>query len=216
MALAVQERAFDVGDALARFGDHPLSSKLLLQGFICRCRDMADGGRQIMAIHVPGDFIDLQSFPLKVMDHDLVALTPGKVAVVSHADLNRVTEAHPHLTRLLWMATLIDASIHREWLVTFGRREAVARVAHLLCEIYLRLEIGELTHGYSFDFPISQSTLADTLGLSTVHTNRVIQRLRATGFVTWEKGRVEIRNWPELVALAEFDPTYLHLVKEPR
>lgn len=214
--LPLIEKSHAAFETLARFGDHPTTSKLLLSGFICRCRDLTDGGRQIMSIHVPGDFLDLQSFPLKVMDHDLLTLSPVRVGIVAHEDLNRVTEAHPHLTRLLWMATLIDAAIHREWLVTFGRREAVARAAHLLCEIYLRLNIGGLTRGYGFDFPLNQSTLADMLGLSTVHTNRVVQRLRATGLVSWDRGRVEIRDWDGLVALAEFDATYLHLEKVPR
>ncbi|HEU4986027.1 MAG TPA: Crp/Fnr family transcriptional regulator [Rhizobiaceae bacterium] len=191
-------------------------SILLIEGLCARCKIMRDGTRQIASLHIDGDFIDLHSFVLKVMDHTIVALTQCRIAIVPHERLKLITERYPHLTRLLWLNTVIDAAIHREWLVSVGRRTVQASLAHLLCEMYLRLQAVGKVAGWSFALPVTQADLGDMLGLSVVHVNRNVKKLRETGFITWEGSRITIRNWDRLTELAEFDPTYLNLQVEAR
>ena len=128
----------------------------------------------------------------------------------------KVTEQFPHLTRLLWLLTLLDGAIHREWLVGMGRLSAQQRTGHLICETYIRLRAIGLASGESFPFPVTQIALADALGISTVHVNRVIQDLRQSGLIQWENGTVTILDWPRLLEMSQFDDGYLHLVQEPR
>jgi CRP-like cAMP-binding protein len=201
---------------LVRDGDRPSESNLVLEGFTCRYKLLPDGQRQITAIHIPGDFVDLHSFILKKMDHGVAALTPCKIAYFPHEALRRITESHPHLARLLWLSTLIDAGIYREWLVGMGRRSSPGQMAHLFCEMLLRLRVVGLTEGSSFQFPLTQEELGDALGLSLVHVNRTVQQLRREGLITWEGRTVTINDLEHLQQLANFDPTYLHLEHEAR
>jgi CRP-like cAMP-binding protein len=201
---------------MVREGDRPTESTLLLEGFAARYKLLSNGKRQITALHVPGDFVDLHSFLLKKMDHAVMALTPCRVSLFPHEGLRVITEKHPHLGRLLWLNTLIDGAIHREWLVAMGRRPALNQIAHLLCELSLRLQAVGLTQDNSFRLPLTQAELGDALGLSTVHVNRVIQQLRADGSVTWRGETIIIDDWPRLKEIAEFDLTFLNLDNEPR
>jgi CRP-like cAMP-binding protein len=215
---AMIERTKDIasGEDLVREGDKPNHSILLLSGFAARYTLVDDGRRQIMAVHVTGDFVDLHSFVLKTMDHSVGALTRCKIALVPHDFLQGITERLPHLTRLLWLDTLVDASTHREWIVGMGRRSALEQLAHFVCELYVRLEVLGLVDGGSFELPLTQTDLGDALGLSLVHINRTVRELRESGLVTWRGAQVTIKNWDKLVALAQFDPTYLHLNREGR
>lgn len=192
-------------------GSKPTDSTLLLKGFVARYRMMAGGKRQILGIHVEGDFVDLHSFLLKRMDHGIFTMTPCTVASVPHTRLTEITERFPHLTRMLWLSTLIDAAIHREWIVGLGRRTAIAKLGHLICELFVRLSVVGATKGHSFQVPITQEELADCLGLSIVHLNRSLKELRAKGLLTWQATAVTIEDWPKLKELAEFDPSYLSL-----
>jgi CRP-like cAMP-binding protein len=209
-------RSFAADEDIVREGDRPSESSLLLEGISCRYRLLSNGRRQITALHVPGDFVDLHSFLLKTMDHGVSAITPCRYALVPHEALRVITEKHPHLTRMLWLLTLIDAAIHREWITGMGRRSALGQAAHLLCELFRRLEAVGLTEGNTFRFPLSQSEIGDTLGLSAVHVNRVIQELRSGGLVNWRGDLVTIEDFDRLADVAEFDPTYLHLNREAR
>jgi len=209
-------REVPADDDMVREGDRPTDSTLLLEGFAARYKLLRNGKRQITAIHVPGDFVDLHSFLLKTMDHGIMALTPCRTCLFPHEGLRDITERMPHLGRLLWLNTLLDGAIHREWLVAMGRRPALSQVAHLVCELFLRLQTVGLTEGYSFRLPLTQVELGDALGLSTVHVNRTIQELRANGLVTWRGDMVRIEDWPRLQQSAEFDPTFLNLQNEPR
>lgn len=201
---------------LVREGDRPDHSTLLVNGFTTRYRVLKRGQRQITAIHVPGDFVDLHSFPLKEMDHSVGALTDCDVVTVSHRALVEITEQYPHLTRLLWLSTLLDGAIHREWLVGIGRRSATQQLAHLVCEFFERLRIVDLVDGMRFHFPVTQVQLADVLGMSAVHVNRTLQELRGQRFFTWEGPMISITDWDGLQRFAEFDPLYLHVRQEPR
>jgi len=190
-------------------------SVLLLEGLLCRYKDLSDGQRQITELHVPGDFADLHSFTLKRLDHNIMTITPCRVAIVPHEKLEDITERFPHLTRLYWFTTNMDAAIHREWEVSLGRRTAMSRIAALFCEMKLRLEVVGLTEGPSYEFDITQTDLAECVGLTPIHVNRTLKELRERGLVQFKSGRVTISDWDGLVTVAEFDPAYLYLGKLP-
>jgi CRP-like cAMP-binding protein len=213
---AGDDRVYPAGSDIVREGERPENSTLVIEGFSTRYRLLSDGQRQITAIHIPGDFVDLHSFILKEMDHSVGALTRCRIITFPHERLLRITEQYPHLTRVLWLMTLLDSAIHREWLVAMGRRSASEQMAHLICELYVRLGIIAQTNGDSFQLPITQTELGDTLGLSAVHVNRVLQELRSENLFTWQGQTVRILDWPRLQQRAEFDPRYLHLTTERR
>ena len=191
-------------------------SILLVEGLVCRYKDLADGQRQIMEIHVPGDFIDLHGFLLKRLEHHLGSLTPVRLATVPHEKLRAITERHPHLARMLWFSTLLDAAIHRERILSVGRRSAISRIAHLICELYLRLEVIGLAEDGRYRLPLTQTDLADASGLTAVHVNRMLKQLRDQNLLTFRHGDVVIHEWERLQRLAEFDDGYLYLERRPR
>lgn len=201
---------------VVREHDRQTKSHLLLEGWAGRYVTLADGRRQIVALHMPGDFVDLHSFPLQIMDHSVTTFTPCRIALAPHDRLRAVTARHPHLARLLWLSTLIDAAILRQWLVGSGKRSTLEQTAHLFCELFVRLQLTGRTDGQAFLFPLSQAELADCLGVSAVHANRVLQELRASAVLAWRGRHVEILDWGRLQTLAEFDPVYLNLVDSPR
>jgi CRP-like cAMP-binding protein len=194
------------------YTDHSI---LLLSGFTARYSTLSDGRRQITEINVAGDFVDLHSLLMKQMDHGVVTLTPCIIAHAPHSRLRKLTEDHGHLTRLLWLDTIIDAAIHRQWLVAMGRRSGLGHLAHLVCELFTRLSAVGLNDGQTFHMPLTQTVLSDALGLSTVHVNRLIAELRREGLVRWSNPQIEILDWPRLAQIAEFDPTYLRLHSQP-
>jgi CRP-like cAMP-binding protein len=204
-------RRFERGQDMIRQYASPHESTLLLAGLAGRRVTLASGAAQVTAIQVPGDFVDLHSFVLPRLDHSVVALTNCTVASAPHAALRRLTERFPQMARALWFLTMVDAAIHRQWLVMVGRRDALERMAHLLCEINLRLADAGLAQDGRFHLPLTQAEMADVLSLSTVHVNRVLQQLRRLGLLVWAQGQVEIRDPAALAGLAEFDPTYLVL-----
>lgn len=195
----------------------PLSeSMLIVSGYVARYKDLSDGQRQITDIQIAGDFTDLHGFVLKRLEHHIGALTPVCAAFVPHAALTRISEEQPHLLRMLWMSTLIDAAVQRERLLSIGRRSALARIAHLFCELFVRLELVKRTDGNTFPFPATQLDVADAAGLTSVHVNRMLRELRDEGLMTFRNGMVEIHDLARLKKVAEFDPTYLFLRSEPR
>ena len=210
---AAVSHSIDVrADRLAvRQGEIMDHSMILLSGIAARRKDMRDGRRQYTELHVPGDFTDLHSFTLKYLEHDIVALSDCSFALVPHERLKQITERHPHLGRVLWFSTNLDAAIHREWIVSLGSRSAIARMAHLFCEMFIRLEIVGLTRGPSYDLPISQQELGEMLGVTSVHANRTLQQLRKQGLVEFAGGLVTIRDVGALKQKAEFDASYLYL-----
>ncbi len=207
-------RVVEADEDILREGDRPAESSLLLDGFAARYKIVSNGRRQISAIHVAGDFIDLHSFLLKTMDHGVLALTNCRIALVPHATLEKITDEYPHLTRLLWLSTLIDGAIHREWLTAMGRLSATAHMAHLICELYLRLKTIGRAEGDTIQLPVTQAELGDTLGLSTVHVNRVLQELRKEGLIRFQGDALTILDWVQLKKVGEFTSTYLSLQNE--
>jgi len=192
-------------------GDAPDHVHVVLKGFACRYKLLADGGRQIMAWLVPGDFCDLQVSILGEMDHSIATLTPSTIGFVPRDRLSALAANSPGLTRALWWATLVDESVLGEWLVSMGRRPAAQRIAHMFCEVHRRLEAVGLAPNATFDFPLSQADLADSAGLSAVHVNRVVQQLRETRQIVWRRRVLQVLDPLALEAFAGFDPNYLHL-----
>jgi len=215
-AAADQRVGFAAGEDLVVEGSRPAHSMLVADGFTCRYRLLSTGERQLTAIHLPGDFVDLHSFLLKQMDHSVGALTDCTIITFPHERLVKVTERFPHLTRLLWLLTLLDGSIHREWLVGMGRLSAPQRTAHLFCELYTRLSALGLASNFQFNLPVTQAAVADAVGISAVHINRVLQEMRQTSLISWDGGLVRILDWNALAEAADFDDLYLHLIQEPR
>lgn len=196
---------------LVRAGEQLHFSTLVVAGLICRYKDLSNGQRQITAIHVPGDFADLHGFTLKHLDHNVMALSPCTIAKSPHDRIQKVCEDFPRLARLFWFSTNLDACIHREWEVSLGRRTALERTAHLLCELHVRLGMIGLAHSNIYALPLTQTELAECLGLTSVHVNRVLRELREAGLVEFRSGQVTINNFEGLKRAAEFDPAYLYL-----
>ena len=150
------------------------------------------------------------SLQLKTMDHSLGTLTPCKLGFIQHDPMRELLRQHPRLTDVFWRDTLIDASIFREWMLGLGRRDAKTRVAHLFCEMVMRLRAVGLEQDNSVPLPLTQNEVGDALGLSTVHVNRTLQELRGENLVEWENGVLTVLDWEGLKLTGEFDPTYLH------
>lgn len=207
---------FPAGKTLVRAGATLSHSMLVVDGFLARYKDLADGARQIQEIHVGGDFTDLHGFILKRLDHNVGTLTRARIAMVPHEALLRISEDEPHLSRLLWFSTLLDSAIQREKIVSVGRRAALARLAHMLCELHVRLDIAGLAQDGSFALPLTQLDLGDAAGLTSVHVNRMLKQLRDDRLVTARGGTVTIHDAQRLRQIAEFDPAYLYLDRRPR
>jgi CRP-like cAMP-binding protein len=216
LGAASSEVDFEAGKDIVKEGARPNACSLVVSGLAARYIVLAGGGRQFTALHVPGDFVDLQSLLLKRMDHAVLALAPTRIARVPHAALRQITIDFPHLARLLWLMTLVDGAIHREWILSMGRRQAPARLAHLICELFVRFRAVGKADGLSFSLPLTQAQMGDVLGISAVHLNRTLQELRREGLISWQGHAVTIKDWQRLQSLAEFDPAYLSLERAPR
>jgi CRP-like cAMP-binding protein len=195
---------------LIRRGDAPRSLYLIVEGWGCHYRDLEDGRRQIVDFAIPGDLCDLNLFILDRMDHSIGAITRMKVAEIGREVFHRVITNFPNITTALWWQELVSKSIHREWIVNVGQRDANERIAHLICEMFLRLESVGLTDGYCCDFPLTQSDIADATGLTSVHVNRTIQELRRRDLIILERQRLTIPDMAALQAASLFNPEYLH------
>ncbi|MEC3909352.1 Crp/Fnr family transcriptional regulator [Sphingobium sp. CR2-8] len=192
-------------------GDRLDQSLLLLEGFMSRYIDDRNGLRQLVAVHVPGDFVDLHAFPLKVLDHDVATMTAATVAIVPHDEIDAISRDHPDMMRKLWFSTLIDAAIHRAWLFRLGRLDAVGRVAHFISETNVRLMSAGLSDGRRFALGLIQSDLAEICGLTNVHINRVLRQLREEKLCVFRSSLVDILEPEQLAVRGQFHPAYLYI-----
>src|SRR5829696_9324123 len=199
---------------IVREGDRPTRSCALLEGFAAMFKVTAEGKRQITAFYIPGDIPDLQSLHLEVLDTSLATLTPCKVGFIQHEALQDLCERCPRIASALWRQTLIDASVFREWTVNVGRREAYARIAHILCELMVRMKAVGLGQDHTVQIPITQNEFADATGLSNVHVNRVLQALRSDGLILLKGDTLQVLDWDQLKQAGDFDATYLHLQRK--
>ena len=210
-ALPLTYRTLEPASYLVREGEPPENCALLLTGFAYRHKVTGDGERQIMSVHMPGEFLDLQNSLLDVADHNVQALTRCDIAAVPVAALRALAEDHPAVGRAMWIETLIDAAIFREWIVNVGRRDSISRISHLLCELALRLEAAGLSRDYRYEIPLTQEQVADCTGLTPVHVNRVLKELGRMGLIEREKRSVSILHWERLQEIGDFNTRYLHL-----
>jgi len=204
-----RHRLVDAGHLIVDAYAPAKSCSLILEGFAARYRILSNGRRQISALHLPGDFVDLHDFLLARTTQGVVALSPCRLATIDHETLKMAASAQNQLTQLLWADALVDAEVAREWLVAMGRRSALGRLAHLICEVCVRLKVAGKARRMTFPLPLTQSDLADTLGLSVVHVNRVLKILRTQRLILLEDYTVTILDWNELTHLAEFEASYL-------
>jgi CRP-like cAMP-binding protein len=209
-AAAEGERAYRSRSVIVRTGEPVTVSTLLLDGFMCRYMDDRAGHRQLVAIHVPGDFVDLHGFPMGHLDHDVATIGPVRVVCWKHNDLEAVLAHRPKLTRMLWFSTLLDAAMHREWIFRLGRLDAIGRIAHLLSELDARLAMVGLSVDGRYRLPLTQADLGEACGLTGVHVNRVLRALRERDLALFRGGEVSILDRAGLRAVAEFDPLYLY------
>lgn len=210
-ALPMRQELVRADQAILRDGDRPKRSCLLVEGLACNAKVTRGGKRQILAFHLPEDMPDLTSLHLEVRDSDTWAMTDCTLAFVDHRDLDRFCDAHLRLSKFLWRSTLIDASVHREWTLNVGQRDGLSRMAHLLCEMMLRMEaIGRAREGRC-ELPLTQHDLGEATGLSSVHVNRVLQELRRQDLIAFTRGQLTIHDWDGLAEVADFRADYLHL-----
>lgn len=196
--------------SIIREGDRPDHVHLMVEGWAARYKSLPDGSRQITAFLIPGDFCDLHVTILSEMDHSISTLTHAKVVSVPRGKMDELT-ARPHLTRAFWWSTLVDEAVLRAWLVNVGRRDAFEAIAHLMCELYLRLRTVGLTTDHSFELPLTQEEIGDALGLTPVHVNRVLRRMRADGLITLNRGALTIHDYRRLEIASGFNANYLHI-----
>jgi CRP-like cAMP-binding protein len=184
-------------------------STMLIEGFILRTIIERDR-RYIVGFHVPGDFVDLHAFALKRLDHEVVTIGHTKVGYSSHERIGHIHETEPHLSRLLWFSTLLDAAVQRQWTLKLEQLKASRRVAHRLSEIWRRLEMVGLGRSNGFRSPLTQTDLADMCGTTPIHMNRALSELRREDVVEFRRGLVIVRDRARLEQHADFDPAYLY------
>lgn len=186
------------------------ASTLLVEGMMSRFIDDRFGMRQRVAVHLPGEFVDLHAYPTGELDYSVGSLTASKVAILPHAALRHILDPRPELTRKLWFSTLLDGAMHRAWLFRLGRLDGVGRIAHFLSETNTRLEAAGLSDGRRFALGLTQSDVGEICGLTTVHTNRVIRQLREAGLCVVRSSMVEIHDREGLARRGDFSPGYLY------
>jgi CRP-like cAMP-binding protein len=192
-------------------GDGTDRLHVVLDGWACRYRMPGDGRRQFPALLVPGDICDLDGFLLRRVHYGIAALTPCTVATLAHARLRAIMDESPAIRDVFWWLTFVENSVSVEWTTGLGRRSATERLAHLLCELLVRLATVGLTEDNGYALPLTQEELADALGVSTVHVNRTLQELRALGLIRLEGRRLTVHDWEGLKDLSGFSPDYLHV-----
>lgn len=205
---------FEAKDDVIREGDRPKHVQIIVEGWACRYKHLEDGRRQIVSLLLPGDICDMNVFVLREMDHFIGALTPLVVAHVTREKFEETTLGHPRLMQALWWESLVTAAVQREWSVNLGQRTAFERILHLLCEIYLRMRAAGRAKGLTCEFPLTQTSVADITGLSTVHVSRTLQAIREEGIVEIRKRTLVIPDLDALMEASLFSANYLHLDRE--
>jgi CRP-like cAMP-binding protein len=209
--LPIAVRNYAANEVIVAQGAKTTNCCLVLDGFLAREKAANMSDRQIISFYVPGDIPDANTLHLPKMDHNLIGIGPAVVGFIPHQSINDMLAQSPELLHAFWRETLIDAALLRQWVVNLGQREGIARVAHLLCELAMRLDAVGLLRDRSLPIPWTQVDIADATGMSAIHANRIIQDLRTRGVVQWETRHVRIIGWEQLRTIAGFTSDYLHL-----
>ena len=210
MSLPFTRRTFGKDAYIVREGEHATECSVILQGMAFRQKLLRDGARQIISFHIPTEFVDLQNGLLAIADHSVQSLNRAVVAAIPRSAVIELADSRPAIRMAMWIDTLIDSSVFREWVVNVGRRDSRARIAHLLCELVVRLRRTGEGNGDMFDFPVTQEQLADATGLTSVHTNRTLQSLRRDGLIQLTGKSLSVLDWDRLCEVGDFDELYLH------
>jgi len=213
-AASERVRSFGPRVDIAREGDRPKDVQLILSGWACRYKQLEDGRRQVVSFFLPGDICDLNIFILREMDHSIGTITPVSIADLSRDFFDQIGAGHPRIVTAFWWESLVNSAIQREWTMNLGQRTASERMAHLLCEILVRLRLAGLTQADSCDFPLTQADLADATGLSKVHVNRTLQELRSAGLIVLKGKTLVVPNLGRLMNAGLFNANYLHMERE--
>ena len=211
LALPYALKSLAPGSYLVREGEPPTGCGVLVSGFAYRQKLTGDGGRQILSIHIPGEALDFQNVFLNNADHSVQMLTRGQVALVARADIQKIARFSPAIGHAILVSILVEASIFREWILNVGRRDAKSRLAHVLCELAVRLDRHGLAAEMGYHLPMTQAELADALGLTPVHLNRVIRALELDGLLVRSKRELTFPDWERMRDMADFNDRYLHL-----
>lgn len=211
LALPHRVRAVEQHHYVVREREAATQCCLMLSGFSVRHKIVARGARQIVAIHMKGDMVDLQNSVLGTADHSVQMLTRGEIALIPRDAIQELALARPRIGMAMWKDTLVDGSIFREWIANVGRRDSATRLAHVLCEFALRLKLAGLGEQTTYELPMTQEQLADVLGLTSVHVNRTLQALERQQLISRTQRSVTINDWQALADAGDFDATYLHL-----
>ena len=209
LQLPFKARIFETGSYLVREGDYPDHCGMLVSGLVCRHKSNGEGFRQIVAIYVPGDVINLQNLHLRYADHNVQMLTRCELTVIPCAALRRLATDRPSIAHVISTMAFAELSVAQEWMLNIGRRDARTRIAHLLCELAVRSDRRGLPPGQAYELPMTQEQLGDALGLTAVHVNRMLRGLVRDGLITYENKFVSIHNWRALVQSADFEVRYL-------
>jgi CRP-like cAMP-binding protein len=209
-ALYADPREMGARRNVIREGDRPDHVHLMVEGWAARYKLLPDGARQITAFLIPGDFCDLHVTILGAMDHSISTLTRSKIAFIPRARMEALTE-RPSLAKAFWWSTLVDEAILRSWIVNIGRRDAYEAIGHLMCELHVRMKNIGLVDGDRFDLPLTQEEIGDALGLTSVHVNRVLQRLRSEDMISLRQGVLTIHDYRRLEEASGFNANYLHI-----
>lgn len=217
LALPFKVRLVERNHFVVREREQASHSCLMLSGYSVRTKIVGPGNRQIVSIHMKGEMVDLQNSLLKTADHSVQMLTASKVALIPRQDIIDVVINRPNVGLAMWIDTLVDASIFREWVANVGRRDARTRIAHLLCEFSLRLKSAGLGEDGQYELPMTQEQLGDATGLTAVHVNRTIKALEAEGLINRTNPRsIYIGDWRKLAETGDFDSNYLHMRPDDR
>jgi CRP-like cAMP-binding protein len=216
LALPHNVRRLEAGTYVVREGEETKHACLLLSGFAFRQKTTGDGARSINAVHMKGDIVDLQNTLLGVADHSVQALSQAEIAFIPRDAIVKLAFDKPRVGMAMWYDTLVDASIFREWILNVARRDARARIAHVLCEFGVRLEALGLGDRSSYQFPMTQEQLADVTGLTSVHVNRSLMAMESDGLLTRTQRYVAVADWQRLREVGDFDEAYLHLALADR
>jgi CRP-like cAMP-binding protein len=213
--LCLREERFRAGANIAIEGETPRSAFVLTRGMACRFRLMPDGRRQILTILIPGDFSDLHGFLLKAMDHSVAAIGPTRIAAIGREAVIDIIANHPRIGAALWWSAMQEGAMLRERIVALGRRSARGRVAYILCELVWRQRAVGMAEDHAIRLPFTQTDLADMLGLTSVHTNRVLQGFRRDELITLEHRRLTLHDLERLQAISGLTKDYLQLNSTP-
>jgi CRP-like cAMP-binding protein len=213
-ALKKRVRVLPPKHDIIREGDRPRYVNVILDGWAQRYKQLADGRRQILSFFIAGDLCDTNVFILKAMDHSLSTVTEVNLAEISQFEFQEIIENSPRISQALWWSELVTVAIQREWTTNIGQRTAYERIAHLFCELFVRLRTVGRTEGNSCEFPLIQSEIADATGLTQVHVNRTIQEMRRDQLIELRNKRLLVFDLERLKSVSLFNPNYLHLDHE--